>query len=317
MKKIGFKHISLVLALIAMLEGAAIAVAARPVTLIDTSNTGLDQGAVMLIGLQLLLLGLLALLAIAVSNGLFNLDKMFSKVLDLHDKMPLIFSWLPAVVGAVIAVEGIAAAFMAAPMNVEGIGGMRSFVLAAFAAQLFFVGAGLLTLHLFQGRENLQLMIRKGLFLVVASSGLFIIGIAGRTTIEGIGGIRAVTVELAGAQLLAFALLGIFIMFMNGRSIFGKKLFGHRLGSLGEVGVATLIGLEGLVIASLAAQLNIEGMGVIDAGTILVAGLLLAVVALLIPATYYLMEKKDVDTKKLATAACLFLVFLLPFSLLM
>ncbi len=195
-KYLGFRYISFALAVIAMLEGAAIAAGARGVVLSDASGTGLDQGTVMLLGLQLLVLGAVALLAISVSYGLFKLDKRLSKVLDLHDKMPLIFSWLPAVVGAIIAIEGIAVAFMAAPMNVEGIGGVRSMWLAGFAAQLFFLGAGLITLHLFRERESFHLMVRKGLFLVIASGGLVIIGLARQANIEGMGGVRAFWLEL-------------------------------------------------------------------------------------------------------------------------
>jgi hypothetical protein len=106
-------------------------------------------------------------------------------------------------------------------------------------------------------------------------------------------------------------------MLFDGRSILGRKLFGYRLGSWGEIGVATLLGIEGVVVASLSASMTIEGIGPISGGTVLIGGLVLAMVALLIPGTYYVMERKDIDTKKLATSACLFLVFLLPFSLLM
>lgn len=313
--KIRFKHLSLALAVMVLIEGLAIAALAKGVNIEGIG--GVMPGTVMLFGVGLFLLGLVALISVATSEKLFKLDQLLSRIIDLHEIVPKLLSWMSAIVGMVVLVGGLAVTFIAAPMTIQGIGGVRSFWLAGLGAELFVLGAGLVTLRLFKGRESIPLLIRKSLFLLLATVGVFIIGIAARTNIEGIGGIMASTVELAGAQLTVLALLGVLIMYMDGRYIFGKKVLGHRLGAMAELGVATLIGLEGLILASLAAQTTIIGIGTLSESTMLLAGMVLAILALLIPASYYLMEKRDVDTKRLATSACLFLVFLLPFSLLM
>ncbi len=313
--KIRFKHLSLSLTAIVLIEGLAIAALAKGVS-IDGIG-GVKQGTVMLFGLYLFFLGLIALISVATSERMFDLDRLLSKLLNAHKKVPEILSWMSAAIGAAVLIVGIAVALIAAPMTVQGGGQMDSIWLAGLGAELFVLGAGLVTLRLFKGRESLLLVIRKSLFLLLGAVGMLIIGIAAQSSIEGMGGMKASTVELAGAQLTALSLLGILIMYMDGRSIFGKKLFGHRLGAIAELGIATLIGLEGLVVASLSAKATIAGVGVLDGIVMLLGGLAIAILALLIPASYFLMEKRDMDTKKLATSACLFLVFLLPFSLLM
>jgi len=313
--KIRFKHLSLSLAAIVLIEGLAIAALAKGVSIEGIG--GVRQGTVMLFGLGLFLLGLVALLSVAASEKMFKLDKLLSKLINLHRMIPKLLAWMPAAVGGAVLIIGLAVALVAAPMTIQGVGGVRSFWLAGLGAELFLMGTGLVTLRLFKKRESLPLLIRKSLFLLLGTIGVFIIGIAARSSIEGIGGMRASTMELAGAQLTALAFLGILIMYMDGRFIFGRKLLGHRLGSMAELGVATIIGLEGLVVASLSAKANIAGVGVLDEIVMLLGGLLIAILALLIPASYYLLEKRDADTRRLATSACLFLVFLLPFSLLM
>lgn len=313
--KIRFKHLSLSLTAIVLIEGLAIAALAKGVS-IDGIG-GVRQGTVMLFGLGLFLLGMVALLSVAISEKMFKLDQLLSKLIKLHKIISKLLTWMSAIVGAAVLFIGLAVALVAAPMIIDGIGGVRSFWLAGLGAELFVLGAGLVTLRLFKGRDSFPMLIRKSLLLVLAMIGVFVMGIAANTNIEGIGGIMASTVELAGAQLTALSLLGILIMYMDGRSIFGKKLFGHRLGAIAELGIATLIGLEGLVVASLSAKATIAGVGVLDGIVMLLGGLAIAILALLIPASYFLMEKRDMDTKKLATSACLFLVFLLPFSLLM
>lgn len=315
LSKIRFKHLSLTLAVILLIEGLAIAALAKGVS-IDGIG-GVRQGTVMLAGLGLFLLGLIALLSVTTSEKMFKLDQLLSKIISIHKIVPKLLTWMPAIVGMAVLIGGLAVALMAAPMTIRGGDQMDSFWLAGLGAQLFALGAGLVTLRLFKGRESLPLLIRKSLFLLLATIGVLVIGIASRTSIVGIGGIKAFTVELAGAQLMVLALLGVLIMYMDGRFIFGKKVLGHRLGPMAELGVATIIGLEGLVLASLSAKATIIGIGVLDEIVMLLGGLFIALLALLIPASYYLLEKKDVDTKKLATSACLFLVFLLPFSLLM
>ncbi len=312
--KIGSKHLSLALAAVLLAEGLEIAIGARRVTI--DGFTGFTQGTVMMAGLGLLLLGLIAFLSVSITERMFKMDRVFAKLVNVHAIVPKLLSWASALVGAVVLTIGIAVALIAAPLTIAGTVKMDSYWLAALGAELFLVGAGLLTLRLLMKRDSGAPLIRDMLFLAISSAGVFIIGIAASARMEGVGGIRASNIELLGAQLTVTALVGVTVMLLNGRSLLGRRLFGYRLGPLLEVGVATALGLEGLVLAGLSAKMTLTGVGTLDGTVMLLGGLALAVVALLIPATYYAMERRDMITRKLATSCCLFLVFLFPFSLL-
>jgi hypothetical protein len=304
--KISFNTLSMVLAAIVLLEGMAIAANARQFNSIQSLGTGLNQGTVALIGAQLLVLGLVALLA-------FLLPKY---VLKGKEKLNKLLSWVPYLAGAIVLVEGLVAVSYASHIDIAGIGGMRSFVLAAFGAQLFVLGVGLVLFRMFAGRESLKLLFRLAMFVALAAVGLFVVGIADHSFISGIGDIDKGLVQLAGAQLFALAMAGIGLMWLEGRSFMQRKVRGHRLGALSVIGIAVLICLEGMILASIAAPFSIDGIGGMLARTMTIGGLLLALLALLIPISYYFFEKGDYDVRKVSSTACLFLVFLLPFALL-
>jgi hypothetical protein len=71
-----------------------------------------------------------------------------------------------------------------------------------------------------------------------------------------------------------------------------------------------------LILVGFAAKFSITGIGTMTEELMVIAGLGLAIIGILVPVSYYLLEKEDKDAKKIATTACLFLIFLLPFSLL-
>jgi hypothetical protein len=302
--KISFNTSSKVLAAVVLLEGAALAANARQ---IDLQRVGtFMQGTVMLAGVQLLFLGLIALLAFILPGSLFKGRVELNRLM----------SWLPFITGAIVLIEGLVVITYSSPLSVNGIGSMRSFVPAAFGAQLFFLGAGLVVLRLFSTRDSLKVMFRLAVFLVLASVGLFIIGIADQAFVTGIGGVAKGTLQIGGLQLSALALVGVVLMWLEGYPFMQQKVKGHRLGMLSVMGVATVICLEGMILAGYAAPFSIEGIGGMLERTMMAAGLGLTVVGLLIPASYYFFEKTDYDARKMASSTCLLLVFLLPFSLL-
>ncbi len=112
------------------------------------------------------------------------------------------------------------------------------------------------------------------------------------------------------------SLTGVALIVIGGRSVLGRKVHGHKLNVILVLGVAAVISLEGLILAGYAAPFSIRSIGGMLERTMLIAGLGLALLGILVPATYYAFEREDHDTRKIATSACLFLVFLLPFSLL-
>ncbi len=305
--KVNFNTASMVLAAIVLLEGAAIAANARQVNGIQSLHNGFFASTVMMIGVQLLVIGLVAFLALLLSRYVNKRMKKLNKAL----------SWVPVLAGAAVLVEGLVVILYASPItNVAGYGKLGSHIMAAMGAQLFILGVGLVLFKLFTSRQSLKLLVRLSLFIILAAAGLFIIGIAEHAFITGIGNLAKDAAQIVGAQLFALSMTGIVLMWLEERKFMQRKVYGHRLGALTVIGIAFIICMEGLILASLAAPFSIKGIGGMLEQTMMIAGLMLTFLGLLIPASYYFFEKTDYDVRKISSSACLFLVFLLPFALL-
>lgn len=304
--KVSFNTASMVLAAIVLLEGAAIAANATQINRIQSLNNGFFASTVMMIGVQLLVIGLVALLALLLPIY----------VLKGKEKLNKVLSWVPLLAGAAVLVESIVVILYASPIDITGYGSMGSHIMAAIGAQLFILGVGLVLFKLFSSRESLKVLVRLALFVSLAAAGLFIIGIAEVSFVTGIGGIIKRTLQIGGVQLFALSMAGIVLMWLEGRAFMQRKISGHRLGALSVIAIAVVICFEGMILASLAAPFSITGIGGMLERTMMIAGLALTLLGLLIPASYYFFEKTDYDVRKVSSTACLFLVFLLPFALL-
>jgi hypothetical protein len=319
-RKFDYSLLSVILTAVIIAEGAAFAIGARQIDLIESRGTGLYADTVVLVGLQLMLLGLVALFAM-IMNGDFlrNLSgfkRLRNSLFRDRPKLAILMEWVPAVIGSIVVVESFVVAYVASPMTIEGIGGVRGFWLAGFAAQLFILGMGMAALCIMREEMDLRTMIRGSVFLLIASAGLFVYGIADSAYIAGIGGIRESTVELMGLQLFAVALSGLLLICFNGRSILARKIKGRQLGTLGIIAMSVVLCIEGMVIASIGAEFSIGTLGGLER-TMVIGGIALALLSLLIPVSFYFMERKDKPVQSLAHSISLFLVFMLPFSLLM
>jgi hypothetical protein len=306
--KVSFSTASMVLAAIILLEGMAIAANARQINSIQSLNNGLFQSTVALAGVQLLVLGLVAFLAFALPKYVFKDNG--------NAKLNKLLSWLPLLAGIVVLAEGIVVVLYASRMDISGIGFIRGMWAAGFGAQLFVLSVGLVLFKMFSERESVKVLLRLALFVTLGAIGLFVVGVAGETFITGIGLIHTQTLRIAGFQLLALSMVGIVLMYMEGWAFMRKKMFGHRLGALSVIAVAVLICLEGLILAGFAAPFSVDGIGNMMERTMMIAGLVLAILGLLVPATYYFFEEGDYEVKRIASNACLFLIFILPFALL-
>jgi hypothetical protein len=319
--KLNYSLLSLVLAAIILVEGAAVMVMSRQIDLIQNWGSGLYQGTVTLAGAQLFLLGLAAVACVVLNGELFAKVAAVRKVRSLlfRDRAFLfpLFKHAPAVIGAAVALEGLVVAYYASPMVVTGLGNVRGMWLAVFGAQLFMLGAGLAAARVLDGRLNLQLLVRSAVLLAFASLGVLIYGLASRASITGIGGIQESTVELLGIQMAALALLGIALLCLGDLSLLRRKLFGWKLGTLGVIAVSAVLCFEGMVLASVAAPFTLASIGGMRESTMLLAGVLIAVLAMMVPASYFFLEKRDMNVRKLGYASMLFLFFMLPFAILM
>jgi hypothetical protein len=319
--KLNYHMLSMALAAIIMLEGLIIAVMARRIDLIENWGTGLFQSTVALAGVQLFLLGFLVFLCMVINSEILIKVDAICRLRNVlfRDRGFLypVLTAIPIIIGAAVAVEGIVVAYYASPMVVSGIGGVRGMWLAAFGAQLFFLGSALVTVRLFDGRIDRPALVRSAVLLLFASFGVLVYGLADRATITDFGVLSEGTVELIGAQMAVIALAAIALMWLDGRSFLRRKFLGWEIGTLGVIGLSIVLCFEGLVIASVAAPFTIRSMGNISGWVMLLAGVVLAVLAMIVPATYYLMEKRDRHLMKLGYASMLFLIFMLPFAILM
>ncbi|MBI0583271.1 MAG: hypothetical protein ISF22_03485 [Methanomassiliicoccus sp.] len=313
--------LSVALAALIMLQGAAIVAVARQIDMIEKWGTGLFQSTVALIGAQLLVLGLVAILAIVMSGDFLSNFSAVRKVrsLVLKDRAWLYrpLSWVPAAVGAVVMIEAMVVAYYSSPMVIHDLGGVRGMFPALFAAQLFLLGSGLVFFRLFEDRLDLPTASRSSIFLLFASAGVLVYGLADKANITGIGGVQESTFELAGLQLLILSLAAIALIYLDDRYFLAKRLFGWKIGTLGILAIAMVICFQGMVVASIAAPFRVDSIGGMVERTMLLAGLAMAILAMLVPGTYYFLEPKDKAIRKLAHTSCLFLVFMLPFAILM
>lgn len=324
--KISYSHLSMALAAVIMLEGLIVAVMARRIDLIENWGTGLFQSTVALAGVQLFVLGLLAFLCMVINGELLAevdvVRRFRNTIYRGRGFLFPVFGLAPMVIGAVVAVEGLVAAYYASPMEISGVGGVRGMWLAAFGAQLFLLGSALAVVRQFDGPLVTPVVLRSSVLLLFASFGVLVYGLADRATITGIGGLQESTVELLGAQMAVIALAAVALMCLGDRSFFGRKLLdrklmGWKVGTLGVIGLAVVLCFEGMVLASVAAPFTIASVGGMTERTMVLTGVGLAVLAMFVPVSYWVTERKDKDLWKLAYATTLFLFFMLPFSVLM
>jgi hypothetical protein len=319
-RKFDYSLLSVILAAMVIAEGAALTVGARQIDLIESMGTGLYAITVILVGMQLMLLGVVALFAMILNGdflrNLSRVKRLRNTLFSDRPKLVTLMEWVPAVVGAIVVVQAFVVAYVASPMTIQGIGGIRGFWLAGFGAQLFILGMGMTALCVLRERMDLRTMIRSSVFLLIATAGLFVFGIADTAYVAGIGGIRESTVEIMGLQLFAVALSGLLLICLNGRSILGRKIKGRKLGTLGIIAISVVLCIQGMVVVSIGANFSIGTLGGLER-TMVVGGIALALLSLLIPVSFYFMERKDTPVQSLAHSISLFLVFMLPFSLLM
>lgn len=301
--KFDYGLLAIILALVIIIEGAILATSADGALKLE--NVGLImQSTVQLGGIQLLVLGLMALIALVLPHFLFKDNKIISKVLGL----------IPALVALMVIIEALALAYYAAPTSMAGID-YGSHVLAVSSAQLFFVGAALLSSRMLRGRENLGLTIITFTTLVLGSIGVFIIGIAAMTTIVGMGMIMGSTVLLAGLQLLVTSMVLLLLLFLGDRKFLLREFFGVTLSTLGIMFLGLIVSIEGLVLVSYSAQITVAGIGVMMERTMLLFGLIVAFLGLAIPVMVFSRVKPNRKVGDVAMYAVVFLLLLFPFAL--
>lgn len=270
--------IAIIIGVIVLLEGLALVNLATPMR-IDGIG-GIRESTVSLGGLQLFLLGLLFLVSIWLRKRDWGMGKR-------REMLSLLFTVLPFLIATIIAIEGIVIASMAGAVYWEGIGGIRKFWMGAAGCQLFVLGVGGLLTSRFADTPLRTIGLSRifGILvsMVLATEGLFVISIAGRTSIEGIGGIMRSTFVYAGIQLLILALILLCAWSLKDGILVikGRKILGQRAVRVLSIIISIIIAVEGVILAIKCGRMSIEGIGGILERTVVASGAQLFALGLL------------------------------------
>ena len=256
--------LSILVSLALLMQGLLILISAAPVT-IEGYGT-ISTTDVQLFGLLLLAVGGAGLILGTIA---FTSPTRFEE----GSRLSITSKLVKIIGGLAVAIEGLSLALIAGRMVVEGGGTYETYVVAAFCAQLFMLGTGLLMLELL---ADVEFKISRFFVyfggLVAASEAVSIIGIAQDTYIEGLGYIMESTVLIAGAQLMVIGLL-----FMISSLVLDR--FKNWMGVFSALRLISgaLIVIQGLAITALATNVTPADIGTITTQTLIIAGVQLAV----------------------------------------
>ncbi|NYT12035.1 MAG: hypothetical protein GKC03_05715 [Methanomassiliicoccales archaeon] len=122
------------------------------------------------------------------------------------------------IIAWIITAQGLFIMGIAAPITIDGIGGLLERTVAIAGAQLFLLALAIIGLRFLRGRNLLHrevMGIRSSelltyvIWALITVEGLVIMALAANIYIEGFGGISGIYIALAGVQLSLFALLGM------------------------------------------------------------------------------------------------------------
>jgi hypothetical protein len=299
---------SIVAVVIAMEGLTAMGVAGQ--TLVQGIGT-IMESTVYNAGLQLFLLGSIMFVLWSVMHDPW-LGSRMNKIIG-----PRVAFIIFVVLGGIVATEGAVAATLADITIIEGAGGAFKIWVVAGCAQLFALG--LLTPLLW--KMSAHQLDRRFLFdflspmamAVLAFEGVFAMGLAANTHIDGIGVILESTFRLAGLQLLVLSAIGLMSWLIRDSDLLGK--WAKRLVTSLPLVVIGIVALEGLAVTILAVNINIEDFSGVGEKYVLMGGaqmVLLAAIALL---SWARSENIPVRFKVTGTAAAAFVVLMLPVAL--
>jgi hypothetical protein len=294
------KIIPIYAGLIIIAEGSFIFSVAGP-AVIDGLG-GIMKSTVQLGGLQLLFIGLITL-----ASSIYIL--YFLSERGRIGLLRRVLRFVVASTGLVVAVEGVVLAFMAGKTTIDGFGTSEVYIVAGFAAQLFFLGMAIMIPAILQKKEiGLRKLLVYGGGTAVSSAGLIIIGDATFTIIQGIGGILTQQIELAGEQLF---FLGLAIVVLSLLLDLTNK-FRLPLTTLRYL-ATFMVTVEGLVLIAFATPINIEGIGWIASRVIILSGFGLAMIGLFtLFATGLKTQKLPPRLRKMTMGSVIMLALLLP-----
>lgn len=213
---------------------------------------------VSIIGIQLFLLGALPALILGFRNKMVLGRKMFSHWLFSH--IPLLFM-------EIAAIEGLILLAFSQPVEIEGIGGIRGFWIAAGGVQLFFLGISTSISWLWReaGFWETKPTTIIGVFtgVTLISEGLFTIGVSAPIRVASVGGMLERTVDIAGVQLVLLGTVLTIYWIMKDHKIFGRSISDSRPFSFISLLAGLIVTLEGLIVLAYTSNVTLDGVGTI------------------------------------------------------
>ncbi|NLX48014.1 MAG: hypothetical protein GXY70_07605 [Euryarchaeota archaeon] len=221
--------------------------------------------------------------------------------------------------GAVIMGAAIAASTVAGTVTVEGSSGASKIYVVAGIAQLF--GLGLISPILWKlsldplDRSGLYHLISSASLAVLAIEGVFAMGLAANTNIEGLGGILEQTFRMAGAQLLVLSGIGILAWLVKDSPLLSE--WPKRVVSSAFLISSAIIALEGIAVIVMAVNIRIDGFSGVGERYVLLGGVQMLLLASLALLCWSRTSGTTANFRTAGTAAAAFLVLMMPFALLL
>ena len=221
------------------------------------------------------------------------------------------------VLGGMVALEGIIASTIAGTVVIDDIGGAFKHYIVAGCAQLFALG--FIAPLLWKVRE-----IRLGwkfmpeftsmlAMVILAFEGVFAMGLAADTYIDGIGGILESTFRLAGIQQLVLSSIGLMAWLVKGSPLLGK--WPKKIVTSLPIMVLSIAALEGLAVVVMAANITIDEFSGVGEKYVLLGGAQMVILSSLALFFWARSEGLSVRFKMTSTVAAAFVLLMLPIAL--
>ena len=236
--KNGKRVIGILFGIIALIEGILAIYIAKPTTIKGIG--GITQTTFTLAGIQLVILG-----AVMILVWVFYKSKITEGTLGRF--IPIIM----LLASVIMICEGIAAAYLSGDIMIGTVQGVSMKLVALGGAQLFILGMIQLSLWIRRDKGQQNWLFESGaivLNIILIGEGLLIMGIAGETTITGIGTVLKGTIFLAGLQLFLLAIIMLIIHLFREKEIIAKRLSKKHLNIIFSL-LALVVAFEGLVMA--------------------------------------------------------------------
>jgi hypothetical protein len=221
--------------------------------------------------------------------------------------------------GAIVAIEGVVAAMMAAPVVFDEVGGVRKLFVVAGCVQLFILGLAVPVLWKLRQRpmakKFLPELICPLALVLLASEGVAAIGLAAIVQIDGIGGVMERTFLLAGWQLLILSMMSLVVFLVKDGNLNGSWI--KRTASFIPVIVLGTIGLEGVIATMLSANIMIDGIGSVREQYVLFGGLQMGILAIAALISWAMSEGFSTRLKAISTGMAAFAALMLPIAFLL